>query len=96
MPSPVLKCVSMRQDNTQTLSLGVWKEVGTFDGGGKVIQEMMIDADRSKVIAKKEAKNCQMQTKTRLTKKESFGKTMHYCNRYVIQYVFETSGKTYS
>ena len=38
---------------------------------GKVTQEKMTDADAEKVTAKKRGKNRQMQTKTRLTKKES-------------------------
>ena len=55
MPSPALKYVSMRQENTQTSSLGVLEESGTVDGGGKVTQERIIDADGEKVTAKKEA-----------------------------------------
>ena len=53
MPSPALKFVSMRQDNTQIASLGGWEEVGTVDGGGKVTQDRMIDDDGAKVTAKK-------------------------------------------
>ena len=56
MPSPALKCVSVRQDNTQIASLGVWEEVKTVDGGSKVMHERMTDADGAKVAAKKEAK----------------------------------------
>ena len=70
MLSPALKHVSMRQENTQTSSLGGWEEGGTGDGGGKVTREKTTDTDTAKVTAKKVAKNCQMQTKTRLTKKE--------------------------
>ena len=55
MPSPALKCVSMRQENTQTASLGGWEEGGTVDDVGKVKQERMKGADRAKVTAKKEA-----------------------------------------
>ena len=51
--------------------LGGWEEVGNNDGGGKLTQESMIDADTAKVTAKKEKKNRKMQTKTRLTKNES-------------------------
>ena len=45
----------MRQENTQTDSLGGWEEGGTVDGDGKVTQERMTDADGAKVTAKKEA-----------------------------------------
>ena len=69
MPSPALKGISVIQDNTQKDSLVIWEECVTVDGGGKVTPERMIDADAVKVTAKKELKNCQMQTKTRLTKK---------------------------
>ena len=92
MPSPALKRISIRHENTQTASLVVWKEVETGDGGGKVTQERMEDYDAAKVTAKKEANNCQMQTKTRLTKKR-VGKTMHFCDRYATQCLFETSGQ---
>ena len=70
MPSPMLKGVSARQKNTQTDFLGVWEEGGTVDGGGKLTQERMADADGAKATEKR-SKNCQMQTKTRLTKKDS-------------------------
>ena len=60
MPFPALKCVSMRQENTQTDSLGGWEEGGTVDGDGKVTQERMTDADGAKVTAKKEAKKNQI------------------------------------
>ena len=71
MPSPALKILSMRQDNTHIDSLDVCWEVGTSDDDGKVAQERIADADAAKVSAKKKRKNRQMQTKTRLTKKES-------------------------
>ena len=70
MPYPALRCVSMRQENTQTSSLGVWEESRTCDGGRKVTKERITDAEEAKVTEKKRQNNCQMQTKTRLTKKE--------------------------
>ena len=33
--------------------MGGWEEVGTIDGGGKVTQERMTDADAARVTAKK-------------------------------------------
>ena len=60
MPSPALKCVSLRQYNTQKAILYGCEEGGTFNGGGKVTQERMIDADGEKVTANKEGKNRQM------------------------------------
>ena len=55
----------MRQDNTHTDSLGECYEGGTIDVVGGLMQEIMTDSDGV------EAKNRQMQTKTRLTKKDS-------------------------
>ena len=63
MPSPALKGISMIQENTQTASLGGWEEGGTVDGGGKVMQERMKDADGVKITAKKIGENCQIQLK---------------------------------
>ena len=56
MPYPALKCLSMRQENTQTAVSGGWEEGGTVNGGGKVTQERMTDADGAKVTAKKRCK----------------------------------------
>ena len=70
MPSPALKHVSKTQDNTHTASLCGWEWGGTGYGGGKVTQERMTEADAAKVAAKKETEKNQIQTKTRLTKKE--------------------------
>ena len=69
MPSPALKCVSMRQDNTQITSLGGWEEGGTVDGGRKVNQERMTDADGAKVTAKKEAKKSSNADKNKVDEK---------------------------
>ena len=71
MPPPTLKYVYVRHESTQTYSLGVCDKGENIDGGGKFTQERIIDANGAKVTAKKESKNCQMQTKTRLMKKES-------------------------
>ena len=72
MSSPVLKRFSVRQDNINTDSLCGWEEVGTGDGGGKMMQDRMTDADAAKVTAKKEANICQMKTGKRLTGKKSW------------------------
>ena len=58
-------------EDTQTYILGGWEEGGTVDGGGKVTQESTRDTDGAMITAKKKPKNRQMQTKTRLMKKES-------------------------
>ena len=53
MPSPALKGFYTRQEDTHIDSLGGWYEGGTVDGGGKVTQERTVDADSTKVTAKK-------------------------------------------
>ena len=74
MPSPALKGIYINQENNQTASLCGWEEGETVDGGGKVTHERTTDADEAKVTAKKRRNNCEMQTKTRLKKKDNFGK----------------------
>ena len=45
MPSTALKKVSARHENTHIYSLGGYEEGGTVEGGGKVTQKRVIDAD---------------------------------------------------
>ena len=51
--------------------MGGCEEDGTFDGGGKVTQGRITDADGAKVPAKKRGENLSNVDKTRMTKKES-------------------------
>ena len=71
MPSPALKCVTMRQENTQIAILVVWEEVGTVYSAGKVTQEMMTDAEGVKVKAKKEAIKSSNADENKVDEKES-------------------------
>ena len=56
-------------------------------------QERMLDNDRAKVTSKKEAKKLSNVDKNKVDKNREFGKTIHCCDKYVTQCVFETAGK---
>ena len=60
MPSPSLKCVSTRRENTHKVSWCEWEEIGSVDGSGKVKQERIKYADGAKVTEKRCKKNRQM------------------------------------